>query len=135
MIETYTMSEIMMGCVIDDTVIVDTIEFAAPFQRKAMQGAENNAQLTLPRGMTLHDLTVRHGNAQATLVQTVTVNLDTVNTSLTVDIPLAAAGNVQDTTNHVHANAGQELSVQFDSPATSTAAAVLSFTMMATLDG
>ncbi len=117
----------------NDTVTVATIEFAAPCSALTMAG-EANRRIMMSRGGVVHNLFVDHTNAQATIVQTVTVKIEGSNTALTIDIPLGAAGPTSNTTTFIRFERGDTLVVAFDSPATSTAAKVSSFSVDVEMD-
>ena len=124
-----------MGCSVNDTVVVgSTGEFCAPYSRNALGGV-GLRQLVLPIGMTISRLFVRHSGDQAVSEQSVTVTLDTVNTSLSLSIPTSSDSFTSNTTDSFHANAGQEISLHFISPVGSTASVIRNFTLLGVLDG
>ena len=126
---------IILGVTVNDTPVVNTTEFACPFSSAtSLTSTEDDRQLVIPRGMTLHSLTVEHTNTQAVTVMVVTVKIDGADTTITVDIPLGAAGFVQDLTNRVHINTGQEIGISFASQAGATNATIKSFTLLGDLD-
>ena len=133
-IQGYSLGTVLFGFAVNDDPIVNTTEFSAPFDRIAM-GTEAVHKFVVPRGMTLHSLTVEHSNAQAVTVMVVTIKIDTTDTAITVDIPIATAGSTQDLVNRAHINAGQEVALSFASQAGATNAEIFSFSFLGDLDG
>ena len=128
------MSKVILSVSGSDTVTVGTIEFWCPFDQKVMATRLISSFIT-PVGMTVSDLFIEHNTAQAVSEQTVIVEKDATNTALTLNIPIATGGFTSDTTHSFHINAGQNISISFDSPAGSTAAQIRSVSMVGTLDG
>ena len=135
-IQGYSLSTVILGVTVNDTPVVNTTEFACPFSSAtSLTSTEDDRQLVIPRGMTLHSLTVEHTNAQAVTVMVVTVKIDGTDTALTLDIPIAGGGFTQDLINWIHINAGQEIGISFASQAGATNAVIKSFSLLGDLDG
>ena len=134
-ISGYSLSQVMFVAQVLDTPVVNTTEFHAPFHTIALGSTEADHQIIIPRGMTLHSLTVEHSNAQAVTVMVVTIKANTTDTAVTLDIPIAVGGFTQDLVNRAHVNAGDELGVSFASQAGATNAVIRSFSFLGDLDG
>ena len=133
------MHQIILGYAPNDIPVVATLEFGTFFGRGTFSATENVRTLVVPRGMTVHDLFISSTNAQATLPMEVILRIgddadNMADTALTVTIATGAILS-SNTTTRVHINAGQTITLSFDSPATSTAAAILSYAMIGDLDG
>ena len=130
------LAKCVVGCNVDDVVVVATVEFAAPFTRAGFNADETFRSVPWPISGTFSDLVVWHEALQATLAQTCTISIEESLTSVVATIAAAAGqGTATDHTNTAHINADERISVAFDSPATSTAARVNAFTMVFTPDG
>ena len=124
----------MMGQGLKDTVQINVLEYAGIYSRNNM-ATEGNRQIPLPRGMTLHSLVVQHSNAQATSGQVVTVRIAGADTSLAITIPTTGTIQTSNFTDRVHADAGDLIAIEFDSPTGSTAAEIIAYTLLGDLDG
>ena len=125
----------ILGTCFQDTVIVGTIEFNCPFNRTTLANNEAARSIPMPVAGTLDNLFVTHQNEQAVSEQTITVKLNTNNTALAVNIPIATAGTTSDTSNSVAVAQGDLLSISFDSPSGSTAAFIVSVCLRFTPSG
>ena len=132
----YPLSTIVLASHISDTPAVNTAEFVAlPSTRATFGTTESARQTIIPIGMTISRFFVEHSNAQAVSTNPLNVRLDGVNTGLTVSIPTGTAGFTTDLINSFHADAGQLLSISSLSPVGSTAAIILSASVIGVLDG
>ena len=135
----YPMKTIILGVGINDTVVVNDLEFTCPFKRGAINSDETQAMFIMPIGGTIYNLFVLHNNAQAVSGQVVTVRNGAVgalaNTALAVTIPTTATTQTSNTTDRVHVAQGSIITFQFDSPTGSTAALIRSVSLLMDLDG
>ena len=129
-IKSYRINHTVIGCQLDDTVVVATKQFSGPFSIGNF-GSNAAKQTIMPIAGTYHSLAIQHNNAQATIVQTVSLHVEGNITALTVDIPLGVSGPTQsDPSLRVHVAAQRNISIGFDSPTTSTAAVIRSWTIV-----
>jgi len=125
----------IMGCSVGDTVAVGASgEFIAPMSRSSIGTSRIDRSLVLPIGMTIRNLIIEHNDDQAVSEMVCTMDLDSVPTALTLNIPIATAGNTSNLVNSFHGNLGQEITLHLVSPVGSTSARIFSFCMIGILD-
>ena len=134
--KSYFLPTVILGTRLLDTPVVNTDEFCAFFDRQSLNSDVTIRQLVVPRGMTIHSLTVEHTNAQAVTVQVISLVVNgTTSTALTLDVPIAVAGFTQDLVNRVHVDAGDLIALKFASEAGATNAQVRCYSFLGDLDG
>jgi len=125
----------IMGIIPEDTPPVGILDFSGPFSRGGFTSNQSVRRFAMPFSCTLSRFFVKHNLNQDVLPMRCTVNLDGINTTLTLNIPVG--GGTSPTSNIVdsfHCNAGQDISFEFDSPATSIASAIRSIAVMVIAD-
>ncbi len=134
----YTLPTVIMGTACNDIPTVNTNQSTCPFTSFNAAFADSPAperQLVVPRGMTLHSLAVKNDGNQAVTVGVLTVQIDDVDTTITVNIPVATEEVTFDLVNRAHINAGQLLSFIYESEAGATNARIQSISILGDLDG